>query len=335
MFKGKTILITGGTGFLGQSLIKYFLTQKVHSIRIFSRDEVKHYRVQQKFEDNQKLRFLIGDVRDYERVKKAMQNVDIVIHAAALKRIDMMEYNVEEVIKTDIQGSLNVARAALECNVKKAILVSTDKACHPITTYGACKFVAERIFTEMNYNKGSAKTIFTTVRYGNVLNSTGSVIPFFKSRIKSGKTIPLTDPNMTRFIITDEEAVQLIVEAIQYGVGGEVFIPQLPAFKINDLIEIMKEKYNSKVKIQVIGIRVNEKYHELMINKSEMSHVYKYRNVFVIRSPLIDKYQPKASRPIYVSDGIKVNDNVFEEYCSKDVVVHDRKKLAKILEGII
>ena len=183
LFENKVILITGGTGFLGRALVQEILKYNPQSIRLFSRDEVKHHNVQEMFNYHPKLRNLIGDVRDYDRLKKAMVGADIVIHAAALKRLDILEYNVEEAIKTNIIGSLNVANACLENNVEKAIMVSTDKACAPVNTYGACKFVSERIFTEFNFSKGKKRTIFSCVRYGNVLESTGSVIPFFESKI--------------------------------------------------------------------------------------------------------------------------------------------------------
>src|SRR3989338_2216343 len=236
--KGKTVLITGGTGYLGKHIVKRLLTQDIHAIRVFSRDEVKHHVMQELFGQSSKLRHLIGDVRDYERLRKATRGCDIVIHAAALKRLDLMEYNVEESIKTNILGTLNVVNACLENNVEKAIFISTDKACAPVNTYGACKFVSERIFTESNYSKGTSRTKFICVRYGNVLESTGSVIPFFESKIKNHEEIPLTDAAMTRFIITGEQAVDLIFNAIDMGRGGEIFVPKLPALRITDLIEL-------------------------------------------------------------------------------------------------
>jgi len=207
-------LITGGTGFLGRHLITEILKQDPHSIRVFSRDEVKHHKVQEMFKNNKKLRNLIGDVRDYQRLKKACEGADIVIHAAALKRLDILEYNVDESIKTNIIGTMNMVNVCLECNVETAVYVSTDKACSPINSYGACKFVSERIFIESNFNKGKSRTNFTCVRYGNVLESTGSVIPFFEGKMKNGEKFPLTDKRMTRFIISPEEAVQLVFDSI-------------------------------------------------------------------------------------------------------------------------
>src|SRR4030042_613336 len=202
LFQDKVILITGGTGFLGRALTKEILKFNPQSIRLFSRDEVKHHNMQELFNYNPLLRNLIGDVRDYNRLEKAMENVDIVIHAAALKRLDILEYNVEEAIHTNIIGTLNAVNACFRTNVEKAVFISTDKACSPVNTYGACKFVGERVFTESNYSKGENRTIFTCVRYGNVLESTGSVIPFFETKIQNGDKIPLTDPEMTRFIIS-------------------------------------------------------------------------------------------------------------------------------------
>lgn len=332
MLRGKTILITGGTGFLGQALTEEILKQKPKSIRIFSRDEVKHYKFQEKFSHSKKrIRNFLGDIRDYERLLKATRQVDIVIHAAALKRLDLLEYNVDESIKTNILGTLNVVNACLQNKVKKAIMVSTDKACSPVNTYGACKFVSERIFSESNYNKGNLKTIFTTVRYGNVLESTGSVIPFFSEKIIKGEEIPLTDPRMTRFIISPKEAVELVFNAIEYGVGGEVFVPKLPAFKITDLIEILKEKYHSKNKVKIIGTRPGEKIHELMINNSELPRTFDYKNLYVIGSSIQGLYGTK--KPKYVKDGKLLNENIMKEYSSEGALI-SKEKVSKIFKKL-
>ncbi len=319
LFKDKVVLITGGTGFLGRALTKEILKFNPHSIRLFSRDEVKHHNVQELFNYNPLLRNLIGDVRDYNRLEKAMENVDIVIHAAALKRLDILEYNVEEAIRTNILGTLNVVNACFKTNVEKAVFVSTDKACSPVNTYGACKFVGERAFTESNFNKGKKRTIFTCVRYGNVLESTGSVIPFFETKIQNGDKIPLTDPNMTRFIISPEQAVQLIFNALKYAVGGEIFVPQLPAFKIVDLIDILQDKHNSKNEIENIGIRPGEKIHELMINESEVPRTFRFKDMYVITSS-IEKYQT-IKPAIYIQQKNKVDPSRLKEYCSGDAII--------------
>jgi FlaA1/EpsC-like NDP-sugar epimerase len=324
IFENKTILITGGTGFIGRSLISRLLKEKVHSIRIFSRDEVKHHNVQEQFKDK-RLRFLVGDVRDYERLKKALHGCDIVIHAAAMKRIDLIEYNVEESIKTNILGTLNVINACLENNIEKAIYISTDKACSPINTYGAGKFIGERIFIESNFNRGVHKTIFSCVRYGNVLESTGSLIPILMQKMKEDSDLTLTDPKMTRFFITKEEAVDLIFNAAIHSVGGEVFVPKLESFNIQNLIEILKEFYNYNREIINIGIRPGEKIHEAMINEYESKRAFDCGNFFVISSE-IEKYQPKTDLS-YLNLGKKVN---FSEYNSKNFVAPKEKILEKL-----
>jgi UDP-N-acetylglucosamine 4,6-dehydratase/5-epimerase len=325
--KGKTILITGGTGFLGRSLIREILKHDPASIRVFSRDEVKHHKLQElNIDPQKKLRHLIGDVRDYERVKKASKGCDIVIHAAALKRIDMIEYNVEEAIKTNIFGTMNIVRAALENNVAKTICVSTDKACSPVNSYGACKFVGERICIETNFSKGLTKPIFSCVRYGNVVDSTGSVIPIFKEKIKNGEELTLTDTGMTRFFITDQQAVDLIFKAIKYADGGEVFIPKIPAFKMTEVIDYLRERYNPSTKVRIMGIRPGEKLHELMINEAEAPRTVEFEDTYIIKSQ-IQKYRPAVKYYGYLNKSKPVT---FKEYSSENSLVHG-EKLRKIL----
>lgn len=329
--KNKTILITGGTGFLGIALTKELLKYNPQSVRLFSRDEVKHYQCQELFGYDPRLRNFIGDVRDYPRLLKATRQADIVIHAAALKRIDLLEYNVEEAIRTNIIGTLNVVNACLANRVEKAVFVSTDKACSPVNTYGACKFVGERIFTESNYSKGDIRTIFTSVRYGNVLESTGSVIPLFESKIKNKEKIPLTDSRMTRFIITPKQSVELIFDAIRYCQGGEVFVPRLSSFKIVDLIEILKEKYKAKNKIEIIGIRPGEKIHELLINESEIPRTIRFKNLYIIRS-WIEEYTNNR-KPPYLKERRRLRKLTVKEYSSKDQLV-SKKEVKKIFKAL-
>jgi len=318
IFKDKVVLITGGTGFLGTHLTREILKHKPKSVRVFSRDEVKHHNMQEAFNYHPALRNFVGDVRDYERVKKAMKGADIVIHAAALKRIDMIEYNVDEAIKTNILGTLNVVNACIENNVEIGVMVSTDKACAPVNTYGACKFVAERIFIESNYSKGTSKTKFVCVRYGNVLESTGSVIPFFEGKIKAGEKIPLTDERMTRFIISPKEAVELIFNAIRYGIGGEVFIPMLPAFKIVDLIEILKEKHHAKNEVKLIGLRPGEKIHEQMLNSAEVPRTFRFKDMFVITSSIQEYINTKKAE--YCDEKNHLTEKEMTDYCSADTL---------------
>ncbi len=324
LFENKTILITGGTGFLGKALIYEILKYSPQSIRVFSRDEVKHHHIQELYDYDTRLRNLIGDVRDYRRLERATEGVDIVIHAAALKRIDILEYNVGETIKTNVNGTLNVVEACLANNVEKAIFISTDKACSPVNTYGACKFIGERIFTESNYSKGNKRTIFTFVRYGNVLESTGSVIPFFESKIEKGVDIPLTDKRMTRFIITPEGAVNLVFNALHYAIGGEVFVPKLPSLKIVDLIDILKEKHNAKNKIKVIGLRPGENIHESMINSTEVPRTYEFKDMYVITAciednPNIGKIRLENAE--YFDKKNILTEEKMENYSSKDALV--------------
>jgi UDP-N-acetylglucosamine 4,6-dehydratase/5-epimerase len=317
MFKGKTILITGGTGFLGKALTREILKSEPHAIRIFSRDEVKHYLFQEEFGHDPRLRSLVGDVRDLQRLRRAVRGCDLVIHAAALKRLDLLEYNTDEAIKTNILGTMNVVTACLESSIPKMVYISTDKACMPVNTYGACKFVSERICIESNYSRGESGTVFVVVRYGNVLESTGSVIPYFTHKIKNGDDIPLTDERMTRFIISPQQAVELVFKAIRHGAGGEVFVPKLPAFRITDLIAILQEKHLSKNKVKVIGVRPGEKIHELMINAAEVPHTYSYQDLYVITSHL-EKARGKAP---YLDKNKPLTEKDLIEYSSKDAII--------------
>jgi UDP-N-acetylglucosamine 4,6-dehydratase/UDP-glucose 4-epimerase len=331
IFKGKTILITGGTGYLGLALTGEILKYSPKSIRLFSRDEHKHHRAQELFNYNKKIRNFIGDIRDYPRLLKATRKADIIIHAAALKRIDLLEYNVEEVIKTNIAGTLNVVNACLANEVEKAIFVSSDKACAPVNTYGACKFVGERIFSESNFSKGDIKTVFTTVRYGNVLESTGSVIPFFNARIKNGQVIPLTDSRMTRFIISPKQAVELIFSAVKYGKGGEIFVPKLLSFEIVDLIDILKEKNKMTNKVRVIGIRPGEKIHELLVNEAEIPRTVEYKDFYIINS-CIEKHR-HGSKSTFLTGGKKINEMTMTNYSSKDHLI-SKKELKQLFQKL-
>lgn len=328
LFKGKTILITGGTGYLGRQLTSEILKYNPHSIRILSRDEVKHYKMQELFNYNKKLRHFIGDVRDYDRMEKAAKEADIVIHAAALKRLDMIEYNVDESVKTNVIGALNVVKACLANNVEKAVFISTDKACSPVNTYGACKFLAERIFADSNRSKGRARTVFTVVRYGNVLESTGSVIPFFVSKIKNGENVPLTDNRMTRFIISPQQAVQLVFNSLKYGRGGEIFVPKLHSFRIADLIEILKEKYKSNSKIELIGIRPGEKINEWMINDVESRRTYDFKDMYVITSET-----NKIEDAEYLLPSKKLTEKDMAHYSSDQTLI-SREEAKKIFEEL-
>ena len=242
MYRGKKILITGGTGSLGNALTRRLLDEGVDTIRIFSRNENKQITMESKFNDD-RLRFLLGDIRDYSRLVRAMEDIDIVFHAAALKHVPVIEYNPFEAIKTNVIGSQNVIDACLEENVPKAVAVGTDKAVSPLNTYGATKLLMEKLFTTAsNYlDKDKHKTKFISLRYGNVLGSSGSVIPKFIQQIKANEKITITDPEMTRFSITMDEALDFILDSTISGKGSEVFVPKLRAYKIDDVKVALQE----------------------------------------------------------------------------------------------
>ena len=309
LFEDKTICITGGTGFIGRTLLKQILQFNPKKVVIVSRDEVKHYKIQKKFRDH-RIQSIVGDVRDYNTMLMVTKGVDMVLHTAALKRIDMLEFHTLESIYTNVQGTINVARACMENNVATALLVSTDKACSPINTYGACKFLAEKIFT--NFGAPNESTRFIVVRYGNVLKSTGSVIPFFCEKIKNNKPVPLTDERMTRFFISKQQAIELIFKALKYGHGGEVFVPRIPSFKITDLIHALQDKIGITTPIEVIGLRPGEKIHELMINETEVPRTYVKEDLYII-TPSVSADE---TRKAYAQHGRKLTLNDLHEYSS-------------------
>ena len=263
VFNNSSILITGGTGSLGQMMTKHLLNNtRVRRIAIYSRDELKQYKMQQEFNYDSRLRFFLGDIRDLERLKLALYNVDFVIHAAALKQVDTGEYNPMEFIKTNILGSQNLIEAAIYSKVKKVVALSTDKASSPINLYGATKLTADKLFIAANNYSFHRGTIFSVVRYGNVIGSRGSVIPFFKSLVNSGKDLPVTDKRMTRFWISIPEAIKFICDSFSLMKGGELYVPKIPSLRIFDLAKIIGPKSN----ICEIGIRPGEKLHEEMIS---------------------------------------------------------------------
>ena len=282
MFKGKKILITGGTGSLGQALTKRLLTLDVDTIRIFSRNENKQITMASEFQDD-RLRFFIGDIRDLGRLNRALEDVDIVFHTAALKHVPIIEYNPFEAIKTNVIGSQNVIDACLHENVEKAICIGTDKAVSPLNTYGATKLLMEKLFvTANNYlNIKRHRTKFIAMRYGNVLGSSGSVIPKFIEQIKSKQKITITDPAMTRFSITMDEALDFILDSTVIGNGSEIFIPKLRAYSIMDVKEALEELISNSGH-EIVGIRPGEKLHEVLINMDETRYVGEIENKYVI-----------------------------------------------------
>ena len=281
IFDKKKILITGGTGSLGQALTKKILQSDVDSVRIFSRDEFKQTQMKSEFNDN-RLRFLIGDIRDKFRLQRAIENVDIVIHAAALKHITTAEYNPFEAVKTNIIGSQNLIDVCLDENVDTVLAVGTDKAVSPFNTYGATKLLMERLFISANNYRGSHKTKFLAVRYGNVLGSRGSILPVLIDQIKNGKKITITDPEMTRFNITMEDALNLILRALKNGRTGCVFIPKLKSYKVSTLKDSLMELFNSNSETEIIGVRPGEKYHESLINEHELRIAFENKEDYIL-----------------------------------------------------
>lgn len=281
MLNDKTILITGGTGSFGKKFTKRVLSEyNPKKIIIYSRDEYKQFLMQRQFEGyEKKLRFFIGDVRDEKRLYRAFDGVDIVIHAAALKQVPAAEYNPIEAIKTNISGAENIINAAIDKGVKKVIALSTDKAVNPVNLYGATKLVSDKLFISGNAYVGDKDTLFSVVRYGNVSGSRGSVIPFFKTLIDQGKsTIPITDYRMTRFWITLEEAVDLVIKAIEEAKGGELYVRKCPSFKVTDLAKAM----NADCEFEDVGIRPGEKLHEVMVTAEDSRTTYEYDDHYII-----------------------------------------------------
>ena len=281
MFDGKKILITGGTGSLGKALTTKLLETNVETIRIFSRDEWKQVKMQSEFNDD-RLRYFIGDVRDKERLSRALKDVNIVIHAAALKQMPVAEYNPFEAVKTNIIGTQNIIETCLDNNVETVLGIGTDKAVAPVNTYGATKFLMERLLVSANFYKGDQEIKFLCVRYGNVLGSRGSVVPIFLNQIKTGKKITVTDPNMTRFNITMNEALELILRVLKNGKGGEVFVPKIKAYKVGDMKDAIIDLSNSSVETEIISIRPGEKIHESLISKDELRNVFESSDDYVI-----------------------------------------------------
>lgn len=279
MFDGKSILITGGTGSFGKKFIGRVLRQhKVKRIAIYSRDEMKQFMMREEPEFRDKrLRFFIGDIRDKERLSRAMNGVDTVIHAAAMKIVPDAEYNPFECVKTNILGAQNVIECCMDNKVKQTIALSTDKAANPVNLYGATKLVSDKIFVNGNIYAAHSGSRFSCVRYGNVMGSRGSVIPFFKEKAREG-LIPITDKRMTRFWITLDQAVDFVLDNLQRMAGGEIFIPKIPSMKITDLAEVVAPGVPTKE----IGIRPGEKLHELMIGEDDARHTYEYDKYYAI-----------------------------------------------------
>ena len=328
MLNQKSILITGGTGSLGKALTKTILTKwpNIKKLVILSRDEQKQFQMAQEFppELYPSVRFLIGDVRDLERLKRAFLGIDYVIHAAAMKHVHIAEYNPEECIKTNVGGAENVIKACLSSNVTKVVALSTDKACAPINLYGATKLTSDKLFIAANNIKGAQDIVFSVVRYGNVMGSNGSVIPFFLNKVKTGR-LPITDPSMTRFNISLDGGVEMVLHALDKAWGGEIFIPKIPSYKILDIADAIGPNCEK----EVIGIRPGEKIHEEMITPSDSFNTYDLGKYYVILPTRLNwdlkKYITEFNA-IKVKEGFSYNSGENTEWESVDSLKYLIKK---------
>ena len=332
IFENKTILVTGGTGSFGNTFVPMTLKKfNPKKIIIFSRDEMKQWEMAKKFEDDKRVRFFIGDVRDRDRLYRGLQGVDYVVHAAATKIVPTAEYNPFECVKTNIHGAMNIIDACIDNDIKGVVALSTDKASSPINLYGATKLASDKLFVASNAYSGEHPTKFSVVRYGNVMGSRGSVIPFF-DQVKSSGSIPITDPRMTRFMISLEDGVDLVWHAFNDMVGGEIYVKKIPSMKIQDIASAVAPN----VKHNIIGIRPGEKLHEQMIGFEDAASTFEYKDHYKIL-PVINGW---ANDPNRIKDGKLVDENFTydsdnnEEWMSKEDLINwikrNKDKLGKI-----
>jgi UDP-N-acetylglucosamine 4,6-dehydratase len=325
-YEGSKILITGATGTMGRALVADLLRRNPSVIRVFSRDEAKQFDLQQEYSDDIRLRFLIGDVREKDRVRRAMEGIDYVFHCAALKQVPSSEYNPFEAVKTNVIGTQNVLEAAIETGVKRVVCTSSDKAICPTNTMGATKLLAEKLVAAANYSKGPHEVVFTGVRFGNVIGSRGSVIPVFVRQILAEQRVTVTRPDMTRFMMSVSEAVSLTERALEIAQGGEIFVLKMPVIRISDLAKAVVDRVcslvdtpASKVKVEEIGLRPGEKMYEELMTREEARHALAFPDMFVVPPEFCDR------EPEYPG-AIKANE---ESYSSCDI---DPLSLAEVLE---
>ncbi|KAA0966785.1 UDP-N-acetylglucosamine 4,6-dehydratase (inverting) [Sporosarcina sp. ANT_H38] len=308
MIEGKVVLVTGGTGSFGKKFIRRALNEGVKKVIVFSRDELKQYEMAQEFTDS-RMRFFIGDVRDKDRLYRAFDGVDIVIHAAAMKHVEACEYNPFEAVKTNIHGAQNIIEAAIDRGVEKVIALSTDKAASPVNLYGATKLASDKLFVAANSYVGEKTTRFSVVRYGNVAGSRGSVVPFFKKIRETGR-IPITDERMTRFWITLDHGVQFVLDNIERMHGGEIFVPKIPSMKVTDLAKAIAPE----CEIDIVGIRPGEKLHEAMIMEDDARHTLEFDTHYVIQPEFSWWSEANAENGRSLPDGFKYTSDTNEEW---------------------
>jgi UDP-N-acetylglucosamine 4,6-dehydratase len=331
-FSGKRILVTGGTGSFGHQIVGRLLQEDPAEIRVFSRDEDKQVRMSEEYgmahqyPRKASMNFVIGDVRNPNSVREAMRGVDVVFHAAAMKQVPLCEYHVWEAVQTNIVGAQNVIQAALEEEVEKVIAISTDKAVKPVNAMGMSKAIQEKLFTAANFHKGKKKTVFACVRYGNVVGSRGSVVPLFKRQIASGGPVTLTDPKMTRFVLTLSQAIDLVFRAVDKSIGGEIFVLKIPAALVSDIAKVMADSLsaNKKMPFKTIGVRPGEKIHEVLISEAESVRTIQADSTYVIL-PQIDLRGTKTSH----KRARTVN---FREYTSDKADRLSRREIRSVLD---
>ncbi len=309
MFRHKVLMITGGTGSFGNTVLRRFLSTDVQEVRIFSRDEKKQEEMRIAL-NNDKLKFYIGDVRDYSSVREAMKGVDYVFHAAALKQVPSCEFYPMEAVRTNILGTENVMNAATSCGVSRVIVLSTDKAVYPINAMGISKAMAEKLMIAKSRTQRDTETVLCATRYGNVMASRGSVIPLFVSQLKAGEPLTVTDPSMTRFLMSLEDSVDLVLHAFQHGKQGDIFVQKAPASTVADLAQALSELFSAKSKVRIIGTRHGEKLYESLISREEMAHAQDMEGYYRIPADNRDLNYAK-----YFSEG-EERISTFEDYTS-------------------
>lgn len=335
--KGKTVLVTGGSGSIGSELVRHLLNYNVETIRVFSNDEDGLFNLKHELSSYSGLRYLIGDMRDKERLRKAFEGVSVIFHAAALKHVPFCEYNPFEAVMTNVIGTQNMIEAALESNVERVVTISTDKATNPTNVLGSTKLLAERLTSSANYYRGYRQTIFSSVRFGNVLASRGSVVPIFLEQIRNGGPLTVTNFDMTRFVMSINKAVDLVLKAAVKSIGGEIFILKMPALKIGDLaesmIELYAEKYGhdeKKIKIKTIGIRDGEKMHEELMTDHEAENSYETDDMYIlIPQKIFSKTKDYEKTRGKYSKYAKTNDKMYQ---SDKVKLLNKKGIKSLLK---
>ena len=317
VLQGSSILVTGGTGSFGKAFIRHALDElDPRRLVVFSRDELKQYEVRQLFDDDKRLRWFIGDVRDERRLQRALHEVDYVVHGAALKQVDTGEYNPFEFVKTNVMGSQNVIEACIDAGVKRVVALSTDKASSPINLYGATKLTADKLFVNGNHYAAAYETRFSVVRYGNVMGSRGSVIPYFRKLAEAGESLPITDLRCTRFFITLPQAVRLVVDSFDTMTGGELYVPRIPSMKVTDLAQAIAPG----AKMHDVGLRPGEKLHEEMISPDEGRRALMLEDRYVVQPDLGSWGWTPPAGAVPVADGFVYRSDKNDQWYTREQI---------------